>query len=193
MSFRVPEGESVQIELARQSGPYQRLRARFEHAGVSEGLKPNDMLLGDLYDTALFYAGLVQVSRGLEGGYTRLLPSMQYLAWAFEQAVENAPAKLRRSFAGRFGTSTKTEELDALDRNGPLLSLPINLERLMDNPFSSRGAEFEISHYPGGILIMRDMESLDIRDRFVIRLTDLNHNEPQFYRDVFRETGLPIR
>ena len=62
-------------------------------------------------------------------------------------------------------------------------------EKCIVIPYDSIMGYYEISHYPGGIIIRSDR---DDRERYKIMLTQRNMVDEPEVRTIIEETGLPV-
>lgn len=171
------------VDVARQSGAYNRLKTKFEPMDTTTGLAIDAIAVGDLFDMGLLYATL-------HTGVERLWPEMRDLSWVIKHAVQLVPPRERRPYRGLLSLLNSTDDLNALDRKEPVFDLPVDLDKLMENPYSPSGIQFEITHYPGGLLIC-PIPSNWTQYEVVVADRDMT-DEPKYFGPIFAETGLYV-
>lgn len=170
-------------ENIRQADFYTRLKEKFGKINTEEGLQSNSLSLGDVYDVATLYNALLNENPHIKG----LDPHMaQTVATAAIQALDAAPDEIRDNFNTQADLLRRRHNINSMDRSDPIFELPVDLRKLIQDSFLSY---YEISHYPGGIIIRSKHED---RNHYEVLLTQRNATDDPIVYEVFKETGLPV-
>lgn len=179
------------VEQLRELSSFKNLKRKFAgEPKFKAGLDPNDLTVGDLVDITKLY---------LEGAESRSQDQNQI--GAIGELVGKVLVISPEDPTGR----TVTQELERLKRIGGLrgpkyedldrASSLYDLRPSLKKMLVAQGSPtrtIELSHYPGGIVIMQKLG--DSPDKFEIFLTnrhDSDNGKP--ITEIFEETGLPVR
>lgn len=174
------EGEKLPVsDRVKNTGYYNRLKEKFGNGQYSEGLVPDALTFGDLWDLLHLYGFLI--NNGEEIGEMVFETNFHNIYWAADLAAGNNTEDYQNSH----------QLVHSLDRSDPLFQKPINLNRLMENPSSPSGQQFELGHNNGITIISTDYK----KEKYIVIImssaSPLMRNP--HVEAILEETGLPVR